>query len=1020
MDRRLRATAFARRTCLACTAGVALATSAGAQLPAQASDGVQASTTGISPLFGKIRPFWDDGGQQITPMFGKIRPFFGKIRPFFGDVSGFWGGASPFMPVSNAQDVAFYGNQDPFWGSANPYQGKNGAFYGALNGFWSTQFTNWQAVMTAWSTAQTPRDAAALAGMIQSGLVAPSAAFWDQAIGGKGNKSSSTALINAQLQAAGVTLAADGSIDPSSLLALSPSQQALLFLGVYDSLMDYAGTGHADWWMGAIHWSPALAEQQGSVPKGGTPPTIGMLDFVIAQGKNVPKQVTQYGSTNFNDGHGAAVGSLLIGATDGSGVMGMLPAGSANVKVYNPYDDSGTTNWTDVGTGIATLVKSVFLNPKVPVGVLNASLGVPGWTLHPGWNDALANANAYGHDLVVAAGNDGVMQTQNVPWNFAKNPTLLIVGSIGADGTISNFSNTPGEACLLPTSSSSTVCAEANKLKYRFIVAPGELVLVSDGVGGHYRQSGTSLAAPFVSGTIALLQNRWPWLSNYPDETASIILKSATPLGTNPGADPVYGVGELNVAASQSPLNWSSLIYVPANNGKTSSLASLATGTNGLVNWPLLQQMGQTLTTVSSQLAGGTQSSWNASGLSYSAFERVGNTFRDFYIPLSAKLVGQTVNTQAGGQGFQSYLALALRGQTGHFATLDAPAPANSLLANGYARDAMPAGMVGSMQLRVNVAQTAATVGFRNSNNSNLYETGATLVGERSSFSFGWGNGASALDPAANFSFRSDHDLATGGANPVLGLASGGAYLGARAAVAPRLTIGFGTTRRDVWRNPVSFGIQPQTSGDWVNRYAAAASTMTADYAVSHQLTAHVGFTHLAERDALLGIQSVDRADLNGGSTTTAGTAGFDLRLRHGLTLSGSGTMARTHAGGGQITTNDLTGMAAELAVTKTGVLGRRDQLRLTAATPLHTVAGRLLYGTVGVTDRETGTIGLVSQSVDARPANLPFAAEASYGRSLTGGRGELSLFARYQRAGQITQGDYLGTMGGAQLRLAF
>ena len=83
-------------------------------------------------------------------------------------------------------------------------------------------------------------------------------------------------------------------------------------------------------------------------------------------------------------------------------------------------------------------------------------------------------------------------------------------------------------------------------------------------------------------------------------------------------------------------------------------------------------------------------------------------------------------------------------------------------------------------------------------------------------------------------------------------------------------------------------------------------------------------------------------------------------------------------------------------------------------------MAGRLLYGTVGVTDRATGTIGLVTQSIDARSGTLPLAAEASYGRSVGSGRGEVSLFARYQRAGQITQGDYLGTMGGAQLRLAF
>ena len=78
------------------------------------------------------------------------------------------------------------------------------------------------------------------------------------------------------------------------------------------------------------------------------------------------------------------------------------------------------------------------------------------------------------------------------------------------------------------------------------MVAPGELILVSDGQGGVTRQIGTSFAAPLVSGAIALLHDRWPWLSNFPVETANIILNSAKDLGA-PGVDAVYGHGLLDV-----------------------------------------------------------------------------------------------------------------------------------------------------------------------------------------------------------------------------------------------------------------------------------------------------------------------------------------------------------------------------------------------------------------------------------------------------------------------------------------
>lgn len=49
---------------------------------------------------------------------------------------------------------------------------------------------------------------------------------------------------------------------------------------------------------------------------------------------------------------------------------------------------------------------------------------------------------------------------------------------------------------------------ESGYLMNRFIVAPGELILVADGTGGLTRQSGTSLVAPPVAGTVALIQDR--------------------------------------------------------------------------------------------------------------------------------------------------------------------------------------------------------------------------------------------------------------------------------------------------------------------------------------------------------------------------------------------------------------------------------------------------------------------------------------------------------------------------------
>ena len=998
----------------------ALAFVSGAARSQDASGAVAPLYGNIAPFYGKIAPFYGN----ISPFYGKIAPFYGKIAPFWGNIAPFWGNISPFsQPIDPSTGLPTTAKFDPFWGAgpSNPYTSPNpyGIQYSQIAGFWNTESTNWTTVQNAWSSAQTASDYAGVANLLQTAILNPANSFWGAAInkaagpgpkqpgggpgpaGGPGASGSSAALnayAAAQFAQAGITFNSDGSINAASLQGVSETHQALLFLNVYDKLMSLSGTGHIDWWMGATGWSPALAAIEGTTPKGGTPPTVGMIDFAISSGAHVSKQVTQYGS-GITNGHGAAVASLIMGTSDGSGVMGVVPQGSVNVVVYDPYDSTGTTNWTDVGTGIAALTNAIFKGKTVPVGVLNASLGVPGWTLNPGWNDALANANAYGHNLVIAAGNDGSTQAQNVPWNFSANPNLIIVGSVGADGTISNFSNRPGEACLLDTSSTTAGCSEANKLKYRFIVAPGEMILVSDGQGGYTRQSGTSLAAPLVSGAIALLQNRWPWLSNHPNETAQIILQSATPLGNQPGADPTYGVGELNIAASQSPLNWSNLQYYTAVNGKISPTPT-----------PISQALAQVST--------GSQTMFDATGLSFTVIEPIGTTFRDFEIPLSSKLVGQTVATGAGGQLYQSYLTSALRAQASHFAGFAASsdgAPGEF----GMATSGVPTGAIGGMGFQFNMSPKVFSEGFRSSGSP--YQANGALISEGSTIEFGFGEGAAVLDGHAGFGFHSDYELGRGGANPFLGLASGGGYLNASTRIAPGLQISFGETQRRDTRDLAAFGLAPGPTSAGVRHYSAQAEQIGLTYALTDTLTLRGSVTALHEASAALGVQSLDPADFKGGSNTTGVTMGFDLNLPSGLALSASGTVGSTRLGNGQFRTTSfgLVSSAAELAISKAHIFDRSDSLRLTLAKPLHVEAGDLKYESVGVVDRQTGKLGVISQSVSATSSRTPYAGEVMYGRAFNRGRGEFSLFGRADANAEASTKPVAYT-GGAQLHVGF
>ena len=100
-------------------------------------------------------------------------------------------------------------------------------------------------------------------------------------------------------------------------------------------------------------------------------------------------------------------------------------------------------------------------------------------------------------------------------------------------------------------------------------------------------------------------------------------------------------------------------------------------------------------------------------------------------------------------------------------------------------------------------------------------------------------------------------------------------------------------------------------------------------------------------------------------------------------------------------------------------LLARNDELRLTVASPLHTIGGHLTYSSVGVIDRSTGAIGVVEQAFSPR-GRPPLAGQAMYGLALPRGKGEFSFFGRVDRDAELMATNSIGYSGGVQLRLAF
>ncbi|WP_131819207.1 S8 family serine peptidase [Sphingomonas jatrophae] len=910
------------------------------------------------------------GGTEISPLYRNINPFYrnigafwGDVNPFYRNIGAFWGDVDPF-----------YRNIQAFWGDINPLYRNIGAFgqivpeYRNIGAFWEQTGTLWTGIDSSWSALgayQTDKSGyVALATQLTT-LRTQSEAFFGAAVLSQTGKTFGAGFADPMFAKYGISLS-----DPASLETLSPERRSQFFMDWYDGLMNFSGTDHVDHWMKTANWKPIITQQQGS----GADTTIGLIDFHVAGDKDLQsKTIYNGGVSTFSNGHGAAVGSLIASAHDGKGVMGIAP----NVKIaaFNPFDASGTADWPDIKRGIAAVAGK-------GASVINLSLGVPGYTLEADWRGVFMDPAVKSFKdkaiYVIAAGNDGVTQTQNVNMKDTFDNTFIIVGSVDPTGKISEFSNRPGSVCLLDD----TVCKddpnkkiqdqlkESGLLMRRFIVAPGELILVSDDKGGVTRMSGTSFAAPLVSGAIALIHDRWPWLKQQPRAVAAAILGSAKDLGA-PGIDPVYGVGMLDVEASQSPLNFETLKYYVVDGTKQTEVKVGTLETTGI------------------------QSTWETKNLYFSAFEELPGAKRDFLIPLSSRLVG----TMQGGQYFQSYVYDRMvswlgGGTSGYRGFSDVGGTGVNVTGSGL-----------RMGMTMRVAHPFAN--RFGAGRAKLYSSMTVEAPEGgASFTFGRGDGAAFVGGQSGFGMRADYDAQVGGVNPVLGFASGGAHASAKVRAAEGLDIAVGMTRSDA---PSTIDQEMMVTGRnraqlaRLGNYRANAANVRLDYKIDDAILLTASLTRLNEARSLLGVRSLEPSDIAGGTITESATVGADARLTDTLSLTASFTAARSRTSGDaalRIGSGGLLGTAYQVGLTKHRLFGKTDRLRLSVAQPLRVERGTIDFKTVAVTDRQTGEIGIVTQSLGVAGTPRRFVGEMLYGATMFDGAVDLSAFGRGELTG--------------------
>lgn len=247
--------------------------------------------------------------------------------------------------------------------------------------------------------------------------------------------------------------------------------------------------------------------------------------------------------------HGTLVSGIIGAEKNDSGMHGVAP----NTQIIPIRYDMMTGQSEPIKTLIDNGAKVINMSLGVPSSTkYNASLAKQAKTsyenyMHYNLSGYKALADAKSTVLVVAAGNEGNSQPTMEAGAGLYYPELqklmLVVVSVDKNNKLSWFSNKCG--------ATSDYC----------IAAPGENITSTSINGKNQTESGTSTAAPIVSGAVAFLMGAYPNLTA--TSVTSLILETATDLG-NPNET---GHGLLNLDAATKPVGKLSLATTNSVNG---------------------------------------------------------------------------------------------------------------------------------------------------------------------------------------------------------------------------------------------------------------------------------------------------------------------------------------------------------------------------------------------------------------------------------------------------------------------
>jgi len=219
--------------------------------------------------------------------------------------------------------------------------------------------------------------------------------------------------------------------------------------------------------------------------------------------------LTQSTDVTDNKGHGTFVSGLIAANPNVMNINGIAP--KANIIPLKCFDNDYTTR-------VSTICSAIYDAVDVyKCDIINMSFGLTSYSEN--LEKAVKYATDNGVIVVAAVGNKGT-QTLYYPAAFEN---VIGVGSVDENCQRSTFSQYNDSV---------------------FVVAPGENVWSTNAEGTYSQKSGTSFAAPLVTGMITIMMNVEEDIDYA--EVINYLKQSSTDLGTE-NYDTSFGHGMINV-----------------------------------------------------------------------------------------------------------------------------------------------------------------------------------------------------------------------------------------------------------------------------------------------------------------------------------------------------------------------------------------------------------------------------------------------------------------------------------------